>query len=196
MISNLAISQTSKDQLLDNDANIYLRGAGKHAGDIIFQQSTKRQMGRIWAGDTKNGPVLYLSSIDNKSDISINSGGDVGIGTNNPKNKLSVNGTIWAREVVVSLTDGADWVFEDDYKLKTLAEVEAFIKRNKHLPEIPSADDFRANDMKISEMTNKLLQKIEELTLYTIDQEKQLESQKNKNKELEARLTKLEALLN
>ncbi|WP_010182907.1 hypothetical protein [Aquimarina agarilytica] len=117
--------------------------------------------------------------------------GKIGIGTDDPQNELSVNGTIWAQEVIVSLEDGADWVFEDDYNLKPLAEVEAFIKRNKHLPEMPSADDFRANDMKVSEMTNRLLQKIEELTLYTIEQEKKLEELEV----LKARLAKLEALL-
>ncbi|WP_010182382.1 hypothetical protein [Aquimarina agarilytica] len=121
--------------------------------------------------------------------------GKVGIGTRNPQNKLSVNGTIWAKEVKVSLTDAADWVFEADYKLQPLAEVEAFIKRNKHLPEMPSADEFRANDMKVSEMTNKLLQKIEELTLYTIEQEKEIQAEKDNNKALEARLAKLEVLL-
>ena len=128
--------------------------------------------------------------------------GNVGIGTRDPKNKLSVNGTIWAKEVKVSLTDAADWVFEADYKLQPLAEVEAFIKRNKHLPEMPSADEFRANDMKVSEMSNKLLQKVEELTLYTIAQEKQLDNQASINQQLQAankalkqRLEKLEALL-
>jgi len=58
------------------------------------------------------------------------------------------------------LTDGADWVFEDDYDLKPLPEIEKIIKTNKHLPEIPSTDDFRKNDVKVSEVTNKLLQKM------------------------------------
>ncbi|WP_025743442.1 hypothetical protein [Aquimarina pacifica] len=99
---------------------------------------------------------------------------NVGIGTPNPKNKLSVNGTIWAKEVKVSLTDAADWVFEEDYNLRPLEEVAAYIKENKHLPEIPSAEEFRQNDMKVSEMTNKLLQKIEELTLYILQQEERI----------------------
>jgi len=89
------------------------------------------------------------------------------------------------------LTDGADWVFKEDYELKPLAEVEKYIKENKHLPEIPSADDFRKNDMKVSEMTNKLLQKIEELTLYTIAQDKELKNLKLSNKKLKGELKKI-----
>lgn len=164
------------------------------AGDVIFEKNNGDQMGRIWTNDS-NGGRLHLSSKDNNADLTIDYRGYVGIGTLEPKNKLSVNGHIWAKEIKVKLTDGADWVFEEDYNLKPLEEVEAFIKANKHLPEIPSADDFRANDMKVSEMTNKLLQKIEELTLYTIAQEKLLQLQAEKNKALEARLAKLELLL-
>ena len=124
--------------------------------------------------------------------------GNLGIGTTAPKNKLSVNGTVWAKEVKVTLTDAADWVFEDDYHLRPLSEVAHFIQENKHLPEIPSAEEFRKNDLKVSEMTNRLLQKIEELTLYTIAQEEQLQRQEEelKNmKTLEQRLSKLESLL-
>ena len=91
----------------------------------------------------------------------------------NPQNTLSVNGSIWAKEIKVSFTEGADWVFEDDYNLRPIEEVERFVKENKHLPEIPSADEFRKNDLNVAEMHNKLLQKIEELTLYVIELNKQ-----------------------
>lgn len=164
------------------------------AGDVIFQKGNGSQIGRIWT--STSGGNLHFSSIDNIPDMTIDYFGRVGIGTLTPKNKLSVNGHIWAKEIKVKLTDGADWVFEEDYELKPLAEVEKFIIANKHLPEIPSADEFRANDMKVSEMTNKLLQKIEELTLYTIAQDKLLKLQEEKNKTLEKRLAKLELLLN
>lgn len=111
--------------------------------------------------------------------------GNVGIGTTDPKNKLSVNGTIWAQEVKVMLDDAADWVFEDDYELRSLVEVETFIKDNKHLPDVPSADEFREQDMNVAEMNNKLLQKIEELTLYLIEQNKEIELLKRKMQEKE-----------
>lgn len=152
--------------------------------------------------NTTSDGNTYLRSSSSGKLVLNDQGGNVGIGTTNPQNKLSVKGVIWAEEVQVSLSDGADWVFEDDYELRSLNEVETFIKENKHLPEIPSAEDFRNNDLKLSEMTNKLLQKIEELTLYTIEQEKQIKEQKEliktqkiKEKSFEERLAKLEALL-
>ncbi|MGY5351846.1 hypothetical protein ACXGQW_04665 [Wenyingzhuangia sp. IMCC45533] len=130
---------------------------------------------------------VHDESLGNKyRDVMIlSSSGNVGIGVRNPQNKLSVNGTIWAKEVKVSLTDAADWVFEEDYDLKPLSEVKKFVQENKHLPEIPSAEEFRKEDLKVSEMTNKLLQKIEELTLYTIEQEEKLEAQEYRIKRLE-----------
>jgi len=174
---------------------------GQNNDGIIFEiQDTNGTLGRADGGFVYRG---YTPTDNASKDLMVIKGsGNVGIGTIDPQNKLSVDGTIWSTEVIVSLTDAADWVFEKDYNLKPLEEVEAFIKKNKHLPEIPSADDFRANDLKVSEMSNKLLQKIEELTLYIIDINKrikfvekentELKAQKNINTELLERLTKLE----
>ena len=131
--------------------------------------------------------------------------GNLGIGTNTPDSgyKLTVKGKIWTREVkVTSTAGGADFVFENTYKLPTLEEVEQFITENKHLPEIASAKEMEENGIHLAEMNIKLLQKIEELTLYTIQQQKELEAQQKeieaqhqKNKSLEARLEALEAHL-
>jgi len=148
--------------------------------------------------ENKVASFFVSDNVESQKVTFVENGGKVGIGTTTPQNKLSVNGTIWAKEVKVNLADAADWVFEKDYNLRPLTEVESYIKENKHLPEIPSAAEFRKNDLKVSEITNKLLQKIEELTLYTIAQEKKLEKMEkleNKNKALEARMAKLEALL-
>lgn len=102
--------------------------------------------------------------------------GPVGIGDDsyNPNYKLNVTGNIRADEIVVN-TEGADFVFEDNYNLKSLNEVETFIKQNKHLPEIPTATEVEENGVSLGEMQTKLLQKIEELTLYIIEQEKRIE---------------------
>lgn len=137
-----------------------------------------------------------VSYFENNGSVSamITASGNFGIGTTDPKNKLSVNGTIWAKEVKVSLADAADWVFDKNYKLKPLADVEKYIYENKHLPEIPSAEEFRQNDMNVSEMSNKLLQKIEELTLYAIEQQKELDRLKTENESYKSLAERLSAI--
>lgn len=98
----------------------------------------------------------------------------VGIGTINPQYKLDVAGIIRAQEIIVENT-GADFVFADDYQLRPLSEVKAFITENKHLPEIQSAQEMQESGVSVSELQTKLLQKIEELTLYLIEQEQTIQ---------------------
>ena len=104
--------------------------------------------------------------------------GNLGLGTLNPGSyKLAVEGTIGARKVKVTQGSWADFVFHPDYKLPALSEVECFIKENKHLPEIPSAKDVERDGLDVGDMNRKLLQKIEELTLYIIELKKENERQ-------------------
>ena len=117
--------------------------------------------------------------------MGINSEGNVGIGTDNPQNKLDVNGTIRATEVKVE-AGWADFVFDKDYKLPTLQEVENHINEHNHLPDIPSEAEVKENGVSLGEMQAKLLQKIEELTLYVIKQDKTIKEQGEKmNKQAE-----------
>ena len=100
--------------------------------------------------------------------------GNLGIGTMNSSIfKLSVNGNIRAIEIKIE-TNCSEFVFEDDHDLPTLEELVKFIKVNKHLPEIPSAKEVDENGVELGKMDPKLLQKIEELTLYIIDQERRM----------------------
>ena len=111
--------------------------------------------------------------------------GNVGIGTTNPTSMLTVAGNIASREVQVTVDAGKvpDYVFENDYKLKSLLEIEEYIKTNKHLPEIPSAKEIEKNGLMLAEMNIALLKKIEEMTLYMIEQNKRIENlEKNQNK--------------
>jgi len=121
---------------------------------------------------------------------------NVGIGTETTgSHKLAVEGSIGAREIKVEATGWSDFVFYDNYRLPTLKEVESHIKEKGHLKDIPSAKDVEKNGIFLGEMDSKLLQKIEELTLYTIEQEKKikkLESLNTKFIELQKRLEKME----
>lgn len=116
----------------------------------------------------------------------IKGNGFVGIGTTRPTSLLTVAGNIASREVEVTVNAGADFVFENDYNLPSLESVDKFIKQNKHLPEIASAKEMKQNGINLSEMNIKLLQKIEEMTLYIIEQNKKII-------DLEMRLGKVEA---
>lgn len=100
--------------------------------------------------------------------------GNVGIGTASPDEKLAVNGTVRALKVKVTQTGWADFVFAQDYKLPPLMEVERFIRENRHLPDMPSEKEVAENGLDVGEMNKKLLQKVEELTLYIIQQEKEM----------------------
>jgi hypothetical protein len=112
-------------------------------------------------------------------------GGNVGIGTETPNQKLTVNGTIYGKEVKVDLNvPGPDYVFESTYNLSPLTEIETYIKANKHLPEVPSAKEMEANGINLSEMNMLLLKKVEELTLHLIELKKENEMQKKSNNEL------------
>jgi hypothetical protein len=103
--------------------------------------------------------------------------GSVGIGTINPQNKLDVNGTIHSKQVNVDLTGWSDYVFNKDYPLPTLTETEAYIAQNHHLAEIPSANEVAKNGLDLGEMNKLLLKKVEELTLYLIEKDKQVNAQ-------------------
>lgn len=121
--------------------------------------------------------------------------GYVGIGTKAPKYKLDVLGTIRAKEIKVDMA-GADFVFENNYKLMPLSELELFVKERKHLPDVPSANDMEQNGTELGILNSILLKKIEELTLYTIEQNKkiiELEKQTLKIKDLEERIKAIEA---
>ncbi|WP_052444844.1 hypothetical protein [Flammeovirga sp. OC4] len=103
---------------------------------------------------------------------------NVGIGTDNPKSKLAVNGQIRATEVkVLADLSVPDYVFESGYELRTLKETKKYISENKHLPEIPSANEIAKNGIDLGDMNMRLLKKIEELTLYQIELIEQLEQQ-------------------
>ncbi|NOU58710.1 hypothetical protein [Marinifilum caeruleilacunae] len=110
--------------------------------------------------------------------------------------KLWVEDGIVTEDIaIVSVNTWRDDVFEEDYSLPSLAEVEGFIKEHKHLVGIPSAEEVYKEGYSMQELDVALLGKVEELTLYTIEQDKKIESQDLKIQELTERLHLLEKLL-
>lgn len=141
--------------------------------------------------DMDRNIVLGTSGVE-RMRIDIN--GNIGIGTKAPDAKLAVNGTIHSKEVKVDVNFPApDYVFANDYKLRSLQEVEKFVNQNSHLPEIPSAKEFEKNGIQLAEMNMALLKKIEELTLYAIEQQKNTDKLTKVIEEQNKRLEVLES---
>lgn len=115
---------------------------------------------------------------------------NVGIGTTNPTEKLSVNGRIRAKEVIVD-TGWSDYVFAKDYKLASLSDVEQHIEQQGHLPGVPSAQEVADKGVSVGDMQAILLAKIEELTLHQIAQEKAIGSLLAKVQSLETENARL-----
>ncbi|HTK21236.1 MAG TPA: hypothetical protein VL442_17055 [Mucilaginibacter sp.] len=118
-------------------------------------------------------------------------GGNVGIGTTIPDAKLAVKGTIHTQEVKVDMSGWGDYVFDKDYSLKSLSSVKTYINQHHHLPEIPSATEIIKNGVNVGEMLKLQTKKIEELTLYLIEKDKQLSDQQQNIKSQQAQIDEL-----
>ena len=117
----------------------------------------------------------------NSSGIISYNNGDVSIGTNVDPHNLYTSGKVYASEVLVQATVPIpDYVFDEDYNLRSLQELKKFIEKNKHLPEIPSADEVGAKGVDLGKMNLLLLKKVEELTLYILRQEEKIEELETK----------------
>jgi len=146
-------------------ASILIPGNGQpNQGSIVFYTNTPTS-------------VTEDQAYAGKLSMAIKADGNIGIGTANPQEKLTVAGTIGTREIKVSTNTGADFVFETDYQLTDLTELEKFVKTNKHLPEIPTAKQMIDNGVNLGELNIKLLQKLEELTLHLIKLNKKVDAQ-------------------
>jgi len=164
-------SSTETDPVWAGVSNQYLKSAS--AASTYVATSGDTMTGRLML--PANGLVVGTTQL-------VVTNGYVGIGTSNPTNALAVNGTIKAREVIVTTNGWADFVFEPDYELMSLGEVESFIEANGHLPDVPTAEDVARGGVRMGEMQATLLRKIEELTLHVIELKKE-------NNDLRARIS-------
>jgi hypothetical protein len=146
---------------------------------------------------TNGAPFKFFSdgninAIGGSQLMSLEANGKLILGTvsSTPGNyRLYVQGGIMTEKAKIAVSNTADWadyVFADNYKLKTITELEAYVKENKHLPNIPSAQEVVNEGLDVAKMDAKLLEKIEELSLYIIQLKKD-------NTELLKRMEKLES---
>lgn len=205
---------SAKTAVINNDklGSIYFRG---YDGTNYVESSA---IGGIAEGDAQTNiqrGTLYFSTNDGndliynvpKIKMVITSSGNVLINpsTNVQGNllpnyatgegKLQVNGLIKAKSVKVEIVNWPDYVFENNYKLNSLSALENFIKENKHLPEMPTANDVATNGIDLGEINKLLLKKIEELTLHLIDKDKELKETNHLLKIMEVRQIEIETLL-
>ncbi|MEX0313282.1 MAG: hypothetical protein AB3N18_03820, partial [Allomuricauda sp.] len=139
------------------------------------------------------------SSVWSESNSVASYSGDVAIGTITvPAGyKMAVDGKLITEEITVQLSGNwPDYVFEEGYDLPTLEEIQKHIKEKGHLPNIPSAKELEANGAELGEINRLLMEKIEELTLYILQQQNELKKQESKSQKLERRLEQLENVIN
>jgi len=199
-------------QTLDVNGSVNVNGAmSVNDNAILLHFNNDNNHGLRYAGvghpfannTTIDGPAIYgfgggilgsknFNASTEKIALLWDINGNIGIGSdllsntyNNINNyfKLSVNGSIRSKEIVVE-TGWADFVFNENYKLITLDEVEKYINEKGHLPDIPSAKEVEENGVNVGELLKLQMQKIEELTLYLIEQDKRMQKMKKELDEL------------
>lgn len=183
----VGIGTTTPQQKLDVLGNAIVRGTEFNSnGDsaVVYVGDAASRVQNTYG----TGLQLFTYPGSNPGITIVSGTNDVGIGTTTPQSKLSVNGKITCKEVEVTLAGFPDYVFEKNYNLMPLAEVEAYIAANGHLPNVPSACEVEESGLGLGEMNRILLEKVEELTLHAIAKEKEVEA-------LNARVAQMEAIL-
>jgi len=118
----------------------------------------------------------------------------IGIGTNNPQSQLAVNGTITAQKLVVTQSGWPDYVFDSSYSLMKVPELENYIREHRHLPGIAPATEIEKSGLDVGGNQTLLLKKIEELTLYIIEQDKRIQELSQRTKELSDEKARIDSL--
>lgn len=145
------------------DAVICPKGGIAGHNGLIFSIPNTNLDGNSYFGFGDDGNGMWMKIFNNKT--------------------MKMDGKLFAKEIEVKTNVWADYVFKPDYKLMPLDELEGFIKANNHLPNIPTEAEVKTDGINVAEMNAKLLQKVEELTLYVIEQQKRIDLLENKGKQ-------------
>ena len=176
----------------ENEPVLRFSRAGGASQDFEIYATTWGRLNFRGNGDGSGPQLQDMMSLHNTGKLVI---GDITMQT--PGNyKLYVEGGVLTEKVKVAIKNSADWsdyVFAPDYQLRTLPEVEHFIKTNKHLPNVPSAEEVVNNGIDLAKMDAKLLEKIEELTLYIIELNKRQNKLEKENENLKKRILDFES---
>lgn len=210
---NIGIGTTSPDAKLHvaqdntNNQNLALgkfTSVGQTGGSAIVSLTYNSTTANLEVNSTYSGNGFRYGTYGDfniENEITTPDFGSINFITNKkvqmaimPNGNTSLQGKFEAKEVKVTLTPTADFVFDENYDLPELEEVEKHIKEKKHLPEIASAKVMEKEGVNVGEFQIKLLQKIEELTLYSIEQNKQIKQLKNENEALKTQSAKIEKL--
>lgn len=194
---NVGIGTTAPAQKLDVRGHMVFEVGGNPAiytgiasSELNRYLLVMNSTGHESASGLKAGGILvadvYNYASPSKNDLIVK--GRVGIGTANPDYSLTVNGGVHAREVRVDLSiPGPDYVFEKEYQLLSIEELQTYIDKHGHLPDVPSANEMKRDGVELATMNLVLLKKVEELTLYVIEQDKISRELKERIKALENR---------
>lgn len=136
----------------------------------------------------KSGSQTYGNLRVLNGNLLLGSTSKLGIGTNNPSERLEVNGTIRAKEVKLEATNWPDYVFSESYHLRSLEETDVYIQTHGHLPGLKSAAEYQKDGVNMMELNQKLLEKIEELTLYIIQQHQNTNIQKTEMENMKSEI--------
>jgi len=193
-------SYWSACRITDDGTNSYLEvNFTTHLSEIqLISDNYGWRPAKLYTGTLPNGGgtvrvTANVARLNVENHLVVANNGRVGIGTSTPQAKLAVEGNILAKEVKVK-TDITvpDYVFEPDYELLALADIEAFIKAHKHLPEIPSAANIARDGLDLAAMNLLLLKKVEELTLHLIERQKAEKQMASEIGELKSKISTME----
>ncbi|RXK82901.1 hypothetical protein [Filimonas effusa] len=186
--------------------NPYGYNPGEPRSNSVFQQGNYARGFQIVGGDYNQpnraffrtgadgwkqwNEIWHSGNFNPSSYLSLSGGsvtGSVNIGTTAEQRELNVNGNIKTRKIKVTQLNWADYVFDSSYQLPSLSHVETFITENKHLPGVPSATEVKKDGLDLGDNQVVLLKKIEELTLYIIQQNKEITELKKRVSDIEVK---------